>query len=235
MREMRTGCTVQQSPRLTYPYVSILNKLLVSSLYLTLTTVLFSCGVGNPNPAGQLTPPSASVPEDLMAVHENDAALFSEIYPVSAENPFIIASFDEVVRQFEFGTGILVFAFPSCPRCKNAFPVLEKAFKEMDMERYAGFRGKILYYDIYDDREANNERYQTLVDFTKEFLPADDSGNPRIYSPHVFFLVSGEIVGHHLDTVPSLTNPQDLLNSEQQAELLAIYKDLIQRVEDCGC
>ncbi|MDR0497315.1 MAG: hypothetical protein LBH42_06855 [Treponema sp.] len=169
------------------------------------------------------------------AGHENDAARFAEIYPVSPEHPFIFANFEELLTQFEWGTGVIVFGFPTCPRCHNAFPVLEKAFKAMNMERHAGLRGKILYYDIWDDREANNERYKALVDFTKDYLRKDDSGNPRIYSPDVYFLASGRIVGNHLDTVPSLMNPRDPLNKEQEAELLMIYRDFIEKVEDCGC
>ena len=179
-------------------------------------------------------PAELPVPEWFIG-HENDSARFAEIFPVSQNNPFIFATYDELITHLKYGTGIVVFAFPACPRCKNAFPVLEKAFNEMNMGKYAGLRGRILYYDIFQDREENNERYQTLVEFTKDFLPLDSNGNPRIYSPDVFFLAAGKIVGNHLDTVPSLKNPRDKLNEEQKAQLLEIYLDLIQKVEDCGC
>ena len=172
---------------------------------------------------------------DWFAAHEGDAEFFADTYPVSRTSPFIIASYDEIITQLKWGTGVIVFGFPTCPRCRNAFPVLEQAFKEMEMEQYAGLRGKILYYDMFDDREENNERYRTIVGYLKDFLPNDENGNPRLYSPDVYFLASGKIVGNHLDTVPSLINPRDALNDEQKAELLKIYKDLIEKVEDCGC
>lgn len=193
---------------------------------------LSACGITT---LRQTATASGSATADLLAGHENDAMRFAQIYPVSLDNPFIFASFDELVRHFEYGTGIVVFGFPDCPRCRNAFPALEKAFKEMSMDQHAGFRGKILYYDIYDDREADNERYQTIVGYIKDFLLTDDSQNPRIYSPDVYFLAAGKIVGNHLDTVPSLTNPRDPLNDGQEAELLKIYQDLIEKVEDCDC
>ena len=186
-----------------------------------------TCSRGNPT--------SVTTNADWFKGHENDAVLFSEIYPVSPAHPFIIASYDELITHLKYGTGVIVFAFPACPRCRNAFPVLEMAFKEMEMEKYSGLRGKILYYDIFDDRAANNERYQTLVEYAKDFLLTDDSGNPRIYSPDVFFVNSGKIIGNHLDTVPSLTNPRDPLNDEQEAELINIYKALIEKMEDCLC
>ena len=214
-----------------------MKKQLALLLPLTLALVLSACRAGNS--AGQTAENHAGAAEtaaaDIFAGHENDAALFAEIYPVSPENPFIIVSYEELVKFLEYGTGIVVFGFPICPRCKNPFPVLEKAFNEMDMGRHAGFRGKILYYDMFDDREENNERYQTLVKYTKDFLRNDENGNPRIYSPDVFFIAAGRIVGNHLDTVPSLKNPRDALNDEQKAELLKIYMDEIEKVEDCGC
>ena len=206
-------------------------KLIKSFLFLSCIAALTAC---SPEKSGNQSGSGAAA-SDWFIGHENDAVRFAEMYPVSPEHPFIIASYEELITHLNWGTGVIVFAFPICPRCRNAFPVLEQAFKEMDMERYAGLRGRILYYDIFDDREANNERYQTIVSYLKDFLPPGPDGNPRIFSPHVFFLASGKIVGNHLDTVPSLTNPRDPLNEEQHTELLQIYKDLIEKVEDCEC
>ena len=210
-----------------------MKKLVALLLSLALLQGISACAKNNT--AEPDTAPIAGDPTNWMAGHENDAAAFAQIYPVSEDNPFLIASYEEVVRLFELGTGVLVFGFPDCPRCRNAFPALEKAFAEMNMDKREGFSGRILYYNIYDDREADNERYQTLVEYAKEFLPTDDSGNPRIYSPDVFFITSGKIIGNHLDTVPSLTDPWDTLNDEQEAELIGIYKDLLEKMEDCGC
>ena len=185
---------------------------------------------GNSEANGEGTAPS-------LVGHENDAAIFAELYPVSENHPFVISTYNEVVARFETGTGIIAFAFPACPRCKNAFPVLEKAFYEMKLDENPGLDGKILYYNILDDRTENNARYQTFVSYTKDFLPTDDNGNPRIYSPDIFFVKSGVIVGNHLDTVESLTDPTEPLNEEQAAELLQIYIDLIEKMgtgeEEC--
>jgi hypothetical protein len=192
-----------------------------------------ACGAGNSKSQTAASP--ASVQADLFVGHENDAMRFAEMYPVSKENPFIIASFEELTVHLKWGTGIIAFGFPDCPRCRNAFPVLEKAYVKKNMGRYAGFRGKIIYYDFYDDREEHNERYRAIVDYIKEFLPTDESGNPRLYSPDIFFIASGRIVGNHLDTVPSLTNSYDPLDDQQEAELLKIYMKKKKKIEDCGC
>ena len=204
-------------------------------LLLAMSLFLFGCAPGDIGSSSVASPTVSPTYWMTGHEHEDDAAKFAAMYPVSEDNPFLIASFDEAVRHFEIGTGILVFGFPECPRCHNAFPVLEKAFREMGMDQHEGYNGKILYYDIFDDREADSERYRALVKYTESFLRLDDNGNPRIYSPDVFFVSSGVIVGNHLDTVPSLTNPRDMLNDEQEAELMGIYMDLMAKMEDCGC
>jgi hypothetical protein len=205
------------------------------ALFLCLSFILALSSCNSGNRTGSAAAKPANGQKDWFAGHENDASRFAEMYPVSQDHPFIIASYEELITHLTYGTGVVVFGFTACPRCRNAFPVLEQAFKEMEMTQYAGFRGKIVFYDIYDDREENNERYLTIVDYLKDFLPKDERGNPRIYSPDVYFLASGKIVGNHLDTVPSLKNPRDPLNVEQKEELLLIYKDLLEKVEDCGC
>jgi len=210
-----------------------LKRLLVFLLLLSILLGFIACNARKSE--GQAAHPAGAVSADVFAGHENDSALVAEIYPVSKENPFIIAGFEELLTHLKFGTGVVAFGFPECPRCDNAFPALEKAFNKMNMARHAGFRGKIVYYDFYDDRETNNDRYRTLIEYLKDFLPVDSDGNPRLYSPDIFFIASGKILGNHLDTVPSLANPRDPLNEEQEGELIKIYMDLIAKVEDCGC
>jgi len=174
-------------------------------------------------------------PEDWDARFARDAAQFAELYPVTDSSPYVFATFDELILHLEYGTGVIAFGFPACPRCQNAFPVLEKAFSEKDMTKYAGFHGKIMYYNILDDREADNERYKTIVGFLKDNLQLDDGGNPRIFVPDIFFIASGKVAGNHLDTVASVTDPFDPLTEAQADELLEIYKSLIDKIEDCGC
>ena len=194
---------------------------------------LSACGSGGADVGSES--PALSVTEDILASHENDAKHFAELYPVTQDNPYIFATYDEVISVLESGTGIIVFGFPDCPRCQNAFPVLEKAFYEMNLDKRAGYRGRILYYDIFDDRDAHNERYQTIVSYLEDHLTLDDSGNPRIYVPDIYFVAIGKIVGNHLDTVPSVEDPFADLTLEQEMELLGIYKDLIAKMEAACC
>ena len=171
---------------------------------------------------------------DWFTAHENDAVRISEIFPVPRDNRFIFATYEQVLLQLKYGTGVVAFGFPACPHCHNAFPVLEKAFREMNMDRYAGLRGRILYYDIFNDRQENNERYLTIVEYLKDFLQTDANGNPRIFVPDVYFLASGKIIGNHLGTV-SQASARENLGEEQEKELLKVYKNLIEKAENCEC
>ena len=201
-------------------------------LLLAIIPALFSCGGNKVENDNVITEATDINWEERFA---NDSSEFAKLYPVTADNPFVIATFDEVMTFFEWGTGVLAFGHPRCPRCKNAFPILEKAFTEMNMERYVEFHGRILYYDIYDDRDENNERYQTLVELLSDYLIADDNGDLRIFVPDIYFVGSGRILGNHRDTVASVIDPEDPLTEEQETELLNIYKTLIEKVEDCEC
>ena len=203
-----------------------MKKILLLILPIALIICISSCGK---------TDASEDISEDWATRCESDARRFAELYNVSEQNPYIFATFEELVTQLELGTGVIAFGFPDCPRCQNVFPVLERVFKESKMDQHAGYRGKILYYDIFDDRDANNERYQILVGFLKDFLNADDSGNPRIFVPDIFFVNTGTIIGNHMDTVPSMTDPFASLNNEQTMELTGIYMDLLLEMENCDC
>ena len=153
---------------------------------------------------------------------------------MSQDNPFVFATKEHILAMLDYGTGVIAFGFPACPHCHNAFPILERAFKEMHMHHYAGARGRILYYDILEDRAQNSAFYQTLVSYLSDYLLDDAEGNPRIFVPDVYFLVSGTVVGNHLGTVPGITDPREPVGTEQEAELRKIYKDLIEKVS-CEC
>ena len=202
-----------------------MKNLISSLLIILLTLTLSACANEESTQIEQNT--SLEAFSDPLENHRNDATQFAEIFPVSENNPFIFASFDEVVALLESGTGVLAFGFPECPHCHNAFPILEQAFVEMDISSYEGFLGRILYYNPREDREENNERYQILISYLSEYLIEDEYGNPRLYVPDVYFISSGRITGNHSGTVPDMLNSTDPFYEQQVAELKDIYMSLI--------
>ena len=149
-----------------------MKTLIILSIILTLS----AC-----TPRNIQTPAEVITQQDLFANHAGDAARFAEIFAVSQDNPFVFATKEHILAMLDYGTGVIAFGFPACPHCHNAFPILERTFKEMHMHHYAGARGRILYYDILEDRAQNSAFYQTLVSYLSDYLLDDAEGNPRIF------------------------------------------------------
>ena len=83
----------------------------VLSLAFALIIVLAAC-LSNGSGTGSGSPPSSG-PAPQMDAHENDAKLFAELYPVTADNPYIFASYEELIDLLDRGTGIVAFGFPA--------------------------------------------------------------------------------------------------------------------------
>lgn len=166
---------------------------------------------------------------------------------IDSDNKIKYASLEDVLDILNGGTGVIYFGYPQCPWCRNAVPVLLQAAFSTDL-------GYVYYVNMYDERdtmeinsegevvttkEASSDYYELLealdsilLDYTIE----DDSGSEvslgekRIYVPLVVFVLNGEIVDYHADTVSSQENPYVTLTEEQQEELFQIYVSGIHKV-----
>ena len=83
-----------------------------------------------------------------------------------------------------------------------------------------------------NDNNENNEDYNKLITILNEFLTENENGEKTLYVPDVYFVKDGKIVGNHLGTVDSQTNPMESLTEEQKQELLNIYNDLFNKIKD---
>lgn len=168
------------------------------------------------------------------------------------DNKVKYATSDEVLKVLEDGTGVIYFGYPTCPWCRNAVPVLLEAANESSIEN-------IYYFNTKDERDeikvkedgtlevvnSGTEGYKKLLkrldsillDYTLEDMHGNtvSANEKRIYVPLVVFVREGEIVGYHLDTVTSQTNPFELLNEEQKNELMDIYINLMHKVTNDVC
>ena len=60
-------------------------------------------------------------------------------------------------------------------------------------------------------------------------------GEKRIYAPSVIFVKDGEVLGIHVSTVSSQTDPYDKLTEEQYNELYDIYEGYIFEMSELTC
>ena len=57
-----------------------------------------------------------------------------------------------------------------------------------------------------------------------------DTGVKRLYAPTVVGVKEGKVVGIHVATVESQTNPYEVLSDKQKDELKSVYKKMIEDV-----
>ena len=74
---------------------------------------------------------------------------------INEDNNVVYLSYEELLDFSNYGTGMLYFGRPACPWCRLLIPY---------MLEFADSSGTfIYYYNIEEDREANNERYKSIL------------------------------------------------------------------------
>lgn len=173
-----------------------------------------------------------------------------KIYPevtIAEDNIIEYVSLEDVSDMIKNESGVFYFGYPTCPWCRNAVPVLLEAASSTDLD-------KIYYVDMYEKRdtmEINDEGEITttkeadkgysellsvldsiLLDYTLKDKEGNEvqTGEKRVYVPIVVFVVDGEIVDYHMDTVSSQEDPYVVLDDTQKEELYQIYSNGIHKV-----
>lgn len=129
----------------------------------------------------------------------------------------------QTVSLLKEGTGIIYFGFPNCPWCRNMLPVLLEAASNNNMT--------VSYLNPRKLRDSKNKQFQEIMDILNEYLLENEEGSKMLYVPDVYFVKNGKIVGHHLGTVESQSDPTIPLTDEQKQELKGIYEELIGQVK----
>ncbi len=155
-----------------------------------------------------------------------DAQKFaSEYRNVSDDNLYEYATNQQILDIFEKGSGLVYFGFPECPWCQQFVPIINEAAKQEGLD-------KIYYFNIRDARTKNDETYQKIVDYLKEYLPKDEDGNPRISVPDVTAVKNGEIVGRYKQEPGSegQNTPDTYWTNERQERAITQLQELIQKI-----
>ena len=63
----------------------------------------------------------------------------------------------------------------------------------------------------------------------------EDESIKRLYFPTVVFVLEGEVVGIHIDTIESQKDPRVPLTEKQKNELINIYVNNINKLSDDIC
>lgn len=106
----------------------------------------------------------------------------------------------------------------------------------LDIRDTYKFSGSIEPEQTKKGTDAYYEILEFLDDYLEEFYVKDDAGNmydtgvKRLYAPTVVGVKEGKVVGIHVATVESQTNPYEVLTAKQKDELKSAYKKIIEDV-----
>lgn len=128
----------------------------------------------------------------------------------------------EIISVLEEKTGIVYFGFPTCPWCRNIIGILTELANEKNIPIY--------YFNPQNIRNDDNDTYQKLLKRLDNYLETDDNGKKVLYVPDVYFIKDGKIVGHHLGSLDSQTDPYEKLNESQEKELKELYQKYIDEI-----
>ncbi|MDD3453016.1 MAG: hypothetical protein PHN42_01895 [Bacilli bacterium] len=162
------------------------------------------------------------------------------------ENVIKYSNYNEIVSVLDSGTGVIYFGYPECPWCRNAAPELVKVAKETGLETIYYFNDMSIRDqkslddngNVIVDKEGTDEYYNLLTrlsDYLGSYKGLNDETIKRLYVPTVVFVKEGNIVGVHIGTVESQTDPSILLNDEQREELQQIYRENMEKVLNNSC
>lgn len=143
---------------------------------------------------------------------------------IDENNPIKYVDFNEVIDILTTGTGVIYFGFPGCPWCRNMIPVLFDVAGANNINT-------VYYFNPSDVRTNGDEDYKKLVNILNDYLLENSDGEKTLYVPDVYFVKDGKIVGHHLSTVDSQTDPYTSLTDEQIKELENIYQELFEKIK----
>lgn len=184
-------------------------------------------------------------------VNENNGKTYKELN-IGSSNPVDILSEEEAVSMLQDGTGIIYMGFPECPWCRNMVPVLLRTLENMNID-------KLYYLNIKEIRDTLvlNEKNKAMVtregtqsyykmleimdDVLEPYYLVNNKGKQvdtkekRIYAPTVVFVKEGKILGIHVSTVDSQTDPYEDLTKEQEEELSTIFVNLISKIYEVNC
>lgn len=188
-----------------------MKKFLKITLYIIILLISTACGNNNVTDAEKFKYEYESLNNNSVAININE------------DNPIKYVNFEDLIEILTTGTGVIYFGFPGCPWCRNVIPVL---FDVADFNNI----DTIYYFNPKDIRTSGDEQYQKLINILDNYLLENEQGEKTLYVPDVYFVKNGKIVGNHLSTVDSQTDPYISLTEEQTKDLENIYQNLFKQL-----
>ncbi len=119
-------------------------------------------------------------------------------------------------------TFVVYFGDSGCEWCAEAVPILNQAAQENEMQvGYVNTRSNPEW-----EKNTDIDNYDMLVEAAGEFLEYDSDGVRHLYTPSVFFIRNGEVVGFHEGTVENHNARNRQMTVDEQEVLRNTYRGL---------
>lgn len=181
------------------------------ALALAATLVLAACTSG-----------AISGKADLSAYPAADMSGYTSFENYDQPSQFVEVSALDALALADSGKDVVIFcAYDGCPWCEAMASTLNDAALD------AGYQIALVNTrkDPSWTSNADMDGYEEFVARFGEWMDEDDSGNPHLYVPDLYFVCDGEVVAHHQGVVASYQEPGEALTDEQAAELRELLDD----------
>ncbi len=229
-----------------------MKKFMVKLFLLVVIAVVSSIVIynkyGKNNINNEYTEDEIKFKEEYEALNDKEDSRGRKYLEVSIDddNGMVYASFDELYELLTKGTGVVYFGYPECPWCRTAVPMLIQAASNTGLEEIYYFNAKDIRDvksldedgNIVTEKEGTEEYYkllEVLGDHFWAYEGLNDESIKRLYFPTVVFVLEGEVVGIHIDTIESQKDARVPLTEEQKSELVNIYTGHINKVLSDVC
>ena len=157
--------------------------------------------------------------EEYEAINSNNAVKVI----IDENSPIEYLEYSEFEEKLNSGASFVVYlGFPTCPWCRNIInPLFDVALEN----------NSIVYYINVRELKKDTENFDKLFNVLYDYLDVNPDGVKTLYVPDVYFFKDKKIVGHHLDTVDSQTDPTIPLTENQLKELKDIYQGLFDKLK----
>lgn len=155
---------------------------------------------------------------------------YREYQTATKDNVFVYRNINEIIAILKNGTGVVYLGFPECKWCQSYVKYLSEVANELEID-------KIYYFNVLEDRQNNTKEYQELLKVLGKTLQYDEEGKPRVYVPHVSFVIEGKIIGTDYETskdTKGYKEPAEYWNEKEVKKLKVKLNKYMSEVYDAS-
>ncbi len=125
-----------------------------------------------------------------------------------------IAKYMDEKKTFAFFVG-----YEDCDYCNALLPYLNEAARGEDI--YVGYLNTRANPQWKNNTDIDD--YDTFVELFGDYLKKEND-KPILYTPDLYFIKAGEVVGHHQGLIEGAEDPESALDSDQETALRTLLE-----------